>query len=915
MLKPGDTIAGCTIVAECGHGAYGYVYLANDVLGRSVAVKLLTTVSSGEYELKGLRNYINLVQPCEALIRIFLCGQENGLVFYVMEAADNASPNPGGYQPDTLALRLQRNNGRLPAAEALAICRKLLDGLEVLHNAGLVHRDIKPENVIFVNGLPKLADPGLVRNVEQTLSVAGTPGYIGPEFFSGKAQLSPAMDIYALGKLLYHCVTGCNPADFPMLPDDLPPELLFQICHPLLRLCNDSAEQRCKSAAECRAILPKEISRHNALLRFRDALYVQPRFRRRVLRGMLVFVSLLLILCGSFAFARYIITKRQQEFDARLTHIANDIQQMQEDNPSLDLQLASLNAPTLDKLLNTAKARLEAKDAKGAETELAAAKNKLLALATANMPSKVDDFDNCARAWGFLASPLAQKYLPQKVQNELKARLKKSSAALSNSSGLELGSNLSFQQSIFFDSVFVPPGLFLSPTLGKPCSISYPYWIFGKEISCSQFTEITHLEYRRNSHFQAAEFLSWNEALYYCWEANELLRRIAFVPEGYGVRPPTEEEWEYAALGGWNGKATKDGPKVKDATNKAPGQGTPNALGIWNMEDNVSELVLPYKEKSLNPYYALVARGGNYHEKTGITTRHIYIPDQVFMKGAGGLRPVIAPIEKDFWEKKWFRGVAIKSAEIDGGMYAGWSICHASITWQSAVQLATDLGGTLPEATDPAMLKPIFTKLKLIHGFPCPLGLHADNGVWRRVSDNEPVSMELRPLEQKKSVYATSSKVTLISESMASPTIIIYWKDKEAFAKRKETFLEKATVLRFQANGHSYAVCRIAGMTSYMVRSFATFMECQLPVFKDGNEVKAVMDHIPSDLNEVALGATRFYNKWEQPDGSVFPASNDVHQDSSNMPNYLSARIHNAIVVIKKELTESDTAKFMLVEL
>lgn len=912
MLKPGDTIAGCTIIAECGHGAYGCVYLAKDALGRTVAVKLLTSVTGGEYELKGLRNYIRLIQPCEALIRISLCGQENGLVFYVMEAADNASTAPGEYQPDTLALRLQRSNGRLPAADSLAICRKLLDGLEVLHNAGLVHRDIKPENVIFVNGLPKLADPGLVRNVEQTLSVAGTPGYIAPEFFSGKAPLSPAMDIYALGKLLYHCVTGCNPADFPMLPDDLPPELLFQICHPLLRLCNASAEQRCKSAGECKEVLPKELAAHNPLLRFRDALYVQPQFRRRVFQGMLVFVSLLLLLCCSFAYVRHIITKRQRAYEMRLTRISNEMQQMQEDATPLDLQLASLNEPPLVKLLANAKVRLDAKDANGAETELAAVKNRLIALATKNLPQKADDFASCAQGWGFLASPLARKFLPIKAKEDFKALLQKKSAAFSGTPGLVLGSDFTMNNlSILSNAVFLAPGMFKSPILNMSRTISYPYWIFAREISCAQFSELAHYASRHNQPFQAAEYLSWNEALYFCREANELLHRAAFVPEGYAMRPPTEEEWEYAALGGWLGKAPQEGPKIKGENNKAPGQGTPNALGIWNMADNISELALPYKEKPMRPNYAMALRGGNYNEKTGMTIRHAYIPDQVFMKGGGGLRPVIAPTENDFWEKQWFRGIPIKSAEVKGKFYAGWSTCHASIGWQNAVQLAADLGGTLPECTDFTTLKAVYTKLELANSFPCPIGIRSENGIWRRMSDNATISIDIRPNEQQNCLSATSSKLNLIAASMPSPILIICLRSKDDFARRGKTFLEKASVARFQANGRSYAICRTASMPSYMIRPFAAFIECKLPVFKNRDEVKAVMDKIPADLNEVALGATRFYSKWEQPDGSAFP----TQPKDSGSQNNLSAQIHNIIVVANNELTESPTAKFMLVEL
>ena len=298
MLSPGDSIGGCQIRALCGQGAYGQVYLADDALGKQVAVKLLLNAEAGEYELKGLRNYLSVAKQSAGLLQVYLCGMHEGRPFYVMEAADNASEENGNYLPDTLALRLKRS-GRIPVGEALSIVHTLLGGLETLHNAGLIHRDIKPENIIFVQGEPKLADPGLTRNVEQTLSVAGTPGYIPPEFYSGQAEMSPTIDIYAMGKLLYHIVTGCPPGEFPHLPEDLPEEVLWQVCRPLARLCSPSPEKRCKSAAEAKRILPRAIVKHNAFQRWRDALVMRPACRRRALTGAGILLLLVLMVVSA----------------------------------------------------------------------------------------------------------------------------------------------------------------------------------------------------------------------------------------------------------------------------------------------------------------------------------------------------------------------------------------------------------------------------------------------------------------------------------------------------------------------------------------------------------------------------------------------------------------------------------------
>ena len=196
-----ENFAGCRILGRCGHGAYGTVYLAEDAAGRRVALKVFDSPEAGERELRGVRNFMRLPEDTPSLIRIHHAGIENGRFFYLMELADNASGTPGEYLPDTLARRMARAP-RTPLPDALAICTQLLDGLEAMHQNGLLHRDIKPENILFVHGRPKLGDPGMAGDYSHTLSVAGTLGFIPPELFNANAKPSPATDLYALGKVL-----------------------------------------------------------------------------------------------------------------------------------------------------------------------------------------------------------------------------------------------------------------------------------------------------------------------------------------------------------------------------------------------------------------------------------------------------------------------------------------------------------------------------------------------------------------------------------------------------------------------------------------------------------------------------------------------------------------------------------------
>ena len=75
---------------------------------------------------------------------------------------------------------------------------------------------MKPSNVIFVNGLAKLADIGLVTSVDATRSFVGTEGYLPPE-----GAGTPQADLYSLGKVLYEMSTGCDRKEFPALPPDI----------------------------------------------------------------------------------------------------------------------------------------------------------------------------------------------------------------------------------------------------------------------------------------------------------------------------------------------------------------------------------------------------------------------------------------------------------------------------------------------------------------------------------------------------------------------------------------------------------------------------------------------------------------------------------------------------------------------
>src|SRR5207237_220917 len=157
------------------------------------------------------------------------------------------------YVPKTLKSELARQ-GRLSFQQCLEIGLSLTKALDHLHRNGLIHRDIKPSNVIFVNGIPKLADIGLVTDVGATISHVGTEGFLPPE-----GPGTPQADIYSLGKVLYEISTGRDRLEFPELPTFLgeteEKQGLYELNLVFLRACQNESRRRYQSAREMYADL------------------------------------------------------------------------------------------------------------------------------------------------------------------------------------------------------------------------------------------------------------------------------------------------------------------------------------------------------------------------------------------------------------------------------------------------------------------------------------------------------------------------------------------------------------------------------------------------------------------------------------------------------------------------------------
>jgi serine/threonine protein kinase len=270
-----------------GRGSYGEVWLARTALGSLRAVKVVYRKSFDhdrpyEREFEGLKKFEPFSHARESQVDIFHVGRNDaaGFFYYIMELADpgemkneegrmqkeqparSTTPisslfiHPSSlaqYTPRTLKHDL-RTRGALPVTEGVQIALSLTRALEHLHAHGLVHRDIKPSNIIFVKGVPKLADIGLVTSVDATRSFVGTDGYIPSE-----GPGTPQADIYSLGKVLYELVTGKDRLEFPELPADWRTradfDRLLEFNEILTKACDAEPGGRYQSAKEMAADL------------------------------------------------------------------------------------------------------------------------------------------------------------------------------------------------------------------------------------------------------------------------------------------------------------------------------------------------------------------------------------------------------------------------------------------------------------------------------------------------------------------------------------------------------------------------------------------------------------------------------------------------------------------------------------
>ncbi|MEZ6197395.1 MAG: SUMF1/EgtB/PvdO family nonheme iron enzyme [Planctomycetota bacterium] len=200
----------CVLYAKLGQGGMGAVYRGRHLnLEIDVAVKCLRPdlgLGGGELVVRFKREArVAADISSENLVRVYDVAESSGLNYLIMEyvAGENVRERV-------------RRKGALAVDEAVTIVLGAARGLAAAHARGIVHRDVKPDNILISKtGEVKLADLGLARAADAVDSLQtskglfmGTPQYAPPEQFESVRDVGPPGDVWAMGAVLYHCLTG-----------------------------------------------------------------------------------------------------------------------------------------------------------------------------------------------------------------------------------------------------------------------------------------------------------------------------------------------------------------------------------------------------------------------------------------------------------------------------------------------------------------------------------------------------------------------------------------------------------------------------------------------------------------------------------------------------------------------------------
>jgi serine/threonine protein kinase len=203
----GSAIGDFTVEALLGVGGMGNVYRAVGRDGERVAVKLIKQDFARDDTFR--RRFLLEARIAQTVrhphvVPVLETGEHAGLLFMVQAYVDGGS------------LEEQLKLAPLDVSTTVRICEQVADGLEALWAAGMVHRDVKPANILLdKQGVAYITDFGLAKDSKGSIltlpgQALGSMDYMAPEQIRGE-EVTAATDVYALGCVVYECISGRPP--------------------------------------------------------------------------------------------------------------------------------------------------------------------------------------------------------------------------------------------------------------------------------------------------------------------------------------------------------------------------------------------------------------------------------------------------------------------------------------------------------------------------------------------------------------------------------------------------------------------------------------------------------------------------------------------------------------------------------